>query len=230
MVSAEVFYPQSDKERGEAERKRVGVLTIITGPSGAGKSEVANRLLEGNPAIQQVISTTTRPIREGEVDGIDYHFIPRDIFEDRMAKGEFLESNEYRKELYGTLKSDLSPVLEGQDMVWVVNMGRAADIEDHFRQKYDLVTAKLLSERTLPILIGVPTLLEARRRVLERDGDEEAFFHSIKADWEVWTKPGNQEKFTVVINETDQLEETMHQVVDLIEGRRLELKQKLAAA
>lgn len=229
MVSIEAGRPTVRQEGKESERKKVGVLAIISGPSGAGKSDVANMLMERYPGMRQVISTTTRGAREGEIDGVHYDFIDKATFAEKMERGEFLETNNYRNEFYGTPTSVLAPLLEGQDMVWVVNMGRAADIQEHFQQKYDPAVATLLSERTLPILIGVPSLLEAKRRVVARDGDGTAFLRSIKTDWEVWSRPGNQEKFQVVINETDALEETMNQVVDLIEGRRQELKHNLPA-
>lgn len=86
-----------------------GKLVIISGPSGAGKSTVVRRLLETCPLpLQLSVSATTRQPRDGERDGVDYHFIPHDEFCRRRDAGEFLEWKEVfgRGHFYGTLRSE----------------------------------------------------------------------------------------------------------------------------
>ncbi len=89
----------------------LGKLVILSGPSGAGKSTVIRRLIEICPLpIELSVSATTRSPREGEIDGIHYHFLSLEEFETRRKNGEFLETMEVfgQGDWYGTLKSTVA--------------------------------------------------------------------------------------------------------------------------
>jgi guanylate kinase len=86
-------------------------LVIISGPSGAGKSTVVRKLLEVSPVpLKLSVSATTRSRREGEVDGIDYHFMTQDEFEWERINGQFLEWMEVFGcgDFYGTLRREVT--------------------------------------------------------------------------------------------------------------------------
>ena len=85
---------------------------IISGPSGSGKSSLINKLLEDEKDIYFSISSTTRNIREGEKDGVSYHFISEDDFKKGIENGEFLEWALVHKNYYGT---SLVPVQKALD-------------------------------------------------------------------------------------------------------------------
>jgi guanylate kinase len=86
----------------------MGPLIILSGPSGSGKSTVRQKLLaEGGLPLRRSVSATTRPRREGERDGVDYHFWTRDRFVEQVAAGAFLEWAEYAGNLYGTLRGEV---------------------------------------------------------------------------------------------------------------------------
>jgi guanylate kinase len=87
-------------------------VLVVTGPSGVGKGTIINRLLEHHPEFVLSISATTREPREGEVHGTDYYFLTREQFEDRVAKGEFLEYAEYAGNLYGTPRAELDRMVK----------------------------------------------------------------------------------------------------------------------
>ncbi len=79
-----------------------GTLFIVSAPSGAGKSSLIKAWLERDAAIRLSISYTTRAPRPGEVDGVHYHFVGREEFQERLERGEFLESAEVYGNHYGT--------------------------------------------------------------------------------------------------------------------------------
>ena len=79
-----------------------GFLLVITGPSGAGKGTLVQRLLTERPDCVFAISSTTRPMRVGETDGVDYRFVTREQFQVQREQGYFLEWAEVHENLYGT--------------------------------------------------------------------------------------------------------------------------------
>jgi guanylate kinase len=85
-----------------------GSLFIVSAPSGAGKTSLVHALLKVNPQIDLSVSYTTRSPREGEIDGVAYHFISRERFEAMATAGEFLESAEVYGNYYGTSQTWIS--------------------------------------------------------------------------------------------------------------------------
>ncbi len=80
---------------------------VITGPSGVGKGTLIRGLMERIPGLELSVSATTRAPRPGEEDGVDYHFLTPEQFEERVAAGEFVEHATYSGNRYGTLRSEL---------------------------------------------------------------------------------------------------------------------------
>jgi guanylate kinase len=85
----------------------VADVLVITGPSGVGKGTLIRLLLDRFPEMKLSVSATTREPRPGEVDGVDYHFLTPEEFQERIDRDEFLEWAEYAGHRYGTLKSEL---------------------------------------------------------------------------------------------------------------------------
>lgn len=81
-------------------------MIIIMGESASGKTTLANMFVEKHPDYHKVVTYTTRPMREGEVDGVDYHFITDEKFNQLVQDGFFIEYAKYRDWQYGTAKSD----------------------------------------------------------------------------------------------------------------------------
>jgi len=82
-------------------------LLVLSSPSGGGKTSIAKNLLQARDDLGYSVSATTRPIREGEREGVDYHFLSRSEFLRRREAGEFIESATYGGNLYGTLRSEI---------------------------------------------------------------------------------------------------------------------------
>ena len=84
-------------------KEREGEMVILTGKSGAGKTTVA-KLLEEEHGFKRAVTCTTRPPREGEIDGVDYHFLSQEQFDEMEEKGMFAESAHTGLYSYGSLK------------------------------------------------------------------------------------------------------------------------------
>ncbi len=93
-----------------ADSATTGRMLVISGPSGCGKSTICKALLTDERVVFSV-SATTRPIREGEVDGQDYIFITPDAFRERAASGQFIEYAEVHGNMYGTLREPMDTAL-----------------------------------------------------------------------------------------------------------------------
>ena len=119
----------------------VGKLVIISGPSGAGKSTVVRQLLDDCPVPMQLsVSATTRAPRDGEVDGVHYHFLSHKEFETRRLNGDFLECEEVfgHGEWYGTLQSEvMNRLAEGN---WVLLEIDIAGAQSVLEQVPDAIT------------------------------------------------------------------------------------------
>lgn len=119
------------------------LLLVIAGPAGSGKSTLCDRLLRERPEFSRVVTTTTRPPRPGEVNGVHYHFFTAEEFRRRLAAGEFLEWAQVHGEdrLYGTLRASvLEPLAQGRNLVinidvqGVENFRRAAGTNELLRR------------------------------------------------------------------------------------------------
>jgi guanylate kinase len=102
---------------------------VITGPSGVGKGTLIKKLLERVPDLALSVSATTRQPREGEEDGVDYHFLTEDQFQERREAGDFLEFATYSGNHYGTLNSELQRCLDkGRSVVLEIEVQGATQV------------------------------------------------------------------------------------------------------
>ena len=129
--------------------RRRGLLFIVSAPSGAGKTTLVERLVQILPNLRMSRSYTSRAARDGERDGVDYNFISRDAFQERIDGCDFLEWADVFGNLYGTSASDVeSMVTAGQDVVLVIDVQGARQIKargvDH--------TAIFVMPPTFPVL------------------------------------------------------------------------------
>ena len=107
-----------------------GKLIVVSGPSGAGKRIVIARLMREDPDVVFSVSATTRPPREGEIDGKSYFFVTREKFQSMVENGELLEHAEYVGNCYGTPKAPvLASLKTGKSVLFDIEVQGAAQIK-----------------------------------------------------------------------------------------------------
>ena len=144
-------------DRGVCMKK--GKFIIISGPSGVGKGTIYNVLLKELNAWYSV-SMTTRDIRDGEVDGVNYYFISKDEFRKRIDEGKLLEYNIYNDNYYGTPKDKvLEKLEEGIDVFLEIDVNGARNIKKIF-------------DDALLIYITPPSIDILRERLVSRGTED----------------------------------------------------------
>lgn len=133
-----------------------GNLIVISGPSGAGKNTIVDGLLKINKNIWLSISATTRSPRGEEKDGVNYYFLTKDEFENRISEGDFLEYAEYNGNYYGTPKSNIVEKLNsGIDVILEIEIQGALKVKE-------------IVPNAIFIFILPPSMSELRRRLILR--------------------------------------------------------------
>ena len=141
---------------------RRGVLFVLSSPSGAGKSTIAKMLLAAEPDVALSVSATTRPMRPGETDGVDYHFVGIDRFKAMVAGGEFLEWAHVFDHRYGTPHAPVHAMLdEGRDVLFDIDWQGAQQL---FQQAGGDVVR---------VFILPPSVEELGRRLAARGTDDQ---------------------------------------------------------
>lgn len=107
-----------------------GLLVVISGFSGVGKGTVIQMVLDALPTLKFSVSCTTRKPRQGEENGVNYFFLTEEEFEDKIARGEFVEHTRTFTNYYGTLKSEIDkPIENGVDILMELNVVGAANMK-----------------------------------------------------------------------------------------------------
>jgi guanylate kinase len=185
-----------------------GDLFIVSSPSGGGKTTLIRRLLQNPPGakLHFSVSHTTRPMRQGEQDGREYHFVPVAEFQ-RMAQGdEFLEHNEVHDNIYGTSKAEVLPRLSaGEDVILDIDVKGARDIRAAYP---DAVTVFIVPASVLE--------LEKRLRARGLDSEESIRKRLINAAREIEEAPSFQ---YIIVN--DDLERATLELESIVRARRL---------
>lgn len=155
-------------ENIDFSNKKLGSIIVLSGPSGVGKSTIIKKVREKMPDLRFSVSCTTRPMRQGEVADVDYHFLSKEEFIRRRENGDFIESADVFANCYGTLKSEVMSIAEkGENVVLDIDVQGALQIMD--KAKNDPMLAKEVEF----IFIVPPSMEELERRLRSRATDSE---------------------------------------------------------
>ena len=122
--------------------ERKGMLIVVSGPSGTGKGTICEKLLAEDPSLTFSVSATTRYRRETEIDGVHYHFISEEKYDELLKEDAFLEHATVHGHRYGTLKSQVEELMEkGMNVVLDIDPQGAKEV---MRQRPDCVSIFIL--------------------------------------------------------------------------------------
>lgn len=145
-----------------ARRSRRGLLIVLSSPSGAGKTTISRMLMEADAEVSMSISATTRPMRPGEADHADYHFVDDAQFDAMIQAGEFVEWATVFGFRYGTPKAPVKQALkEGRDILFDIDWQGARQLEPDF------------GEHLVTIFLLPPSMPELERRLRARGTDSD---------------------------------------------------------
>ena len=184
---------------------RKGTLYVFTGPSGAGKGTLLSRLQEQDDRLFYSISATTRAPRPGETDGVQYYFLSKAEFEEKIAQHAFLEYACYVENYYGTLEAPVNEKLEqGFDVVLEIEVQGAMQVHE---KRPDAVM----------VFIAPPSFEELAARLRGRGTeDEEKVLKRLETAKEELKQ---QDRFDYVIV-NDELDRAVEELKDILAKRR----------
>ena len=182
-------------------------MLVLSSPSGAGKTTIAQRLLKADKNVRMSVSVTTRPQRENELPGKDYHFVNTKTFQQMQKNGELLEYATVFGHFYGTPREKVEELLAGgNDIVFDIDWQGAQQITEKAR------------DDVVKIFILPPSTKELERRLKNRAQDSEDVvatrMKNSASEITHWA-----EYDYVLINQT--LDHTMKQVLTILSAERL---------
>ena len=190
--------------------KRRGILFVLSSPSGAGKTSIARYILDKDKNIKLSVSLTTRKKRKNEIAGVDYDYISKDLFEEKIKNNFFLEWATVFGHYYGTSREKVQKTLqEGNDVLFDIDWQGTQQLSDN--KGFELVT--------IFILPPSKTVLEKRLNNRAQDSKIEVIKRMSQASDEI---SHYMEYNYIVIN--NNLEDASNQVLSILKAERLKRK------
>jgi guanylate kinase len=181
------------------------MLVVVSGPSGVGKSTIVAELARRRPQVVPIVTATTRPQRPGETDGVHYHFLSQDAFEELIAADGLLEHANNHGHWYGTPVEQVRGILAaGRDAILTISPEGARNV-------------RRLVPDALLIFVMPPSMDDLTERLRGRGSESEASLERRRRDAERWiAESGDYDH--VVVNETGRPEEAADQIWEIIQA------------
>lgn len=181
------------------------MLVVVSGPSGVGKSTIVAELARRRPQVVPIVTATTRARREGEVDGVHYHFLSEDEFEALIARDGLLEHANNHGHWYGTPVDQVRGILAaGRDAILTISPEGARNV-------------RRLVPDALLVFVMPPTMEDLAERLRSRGSESEASIARRRRDAERWIAESHDYDH-VVVNETDRPEEAAERIWEIIQA------------
>ena len=181
-----------------------GKLIVVSGPSGVGKDTIVNKYLEKHNEDELSISMTSRPMRDGEVNGVNYYFKTKEEFEEAIKNNEMLEFALYNGNYYGTPKSEIENRWKnGINVILVIEVVGAMNVKN------------MMGDKCTLIFIMPPSMEELKNRLMNRGTDSK---ESIEGRLDIAKKEiGISDKYDfIIIN--DNLEKAVSDLENIIKN------------
>ena len=192
-----------------------GFAIIISAPSGTGKTTICNSLREIVPSLKFTISHTTRKIREGEVDGIDYIFISKKEFENKIKNNDFLEWAQVHGNYYGTsLESADATINKGYDTLLEIDIQGVKSL-------------RKMNYKGTYIIIFPPSVKELETRLRKRGSDLE---DDIIKRVETGKKEIKEYKMYDYIVTNHIVEDTVNNIISILQAEKFKMQHYLPTA
>lgn len=177
-------------------------MIILSGPSGAGKTTLANGLIASHPEIEFAVSHTTRAMRPGETNDVEYHFVTPEQFEELVQGGEMLEHAIVYGNRYGTSRAAVDHALDaGHRVLLDVDWQGSMHLMEQFPE-------------AVSIFIEPPGGKDAARRLQGREQDSDATIEARMAEYQ--EQVSHRDEFDYVIT-NDDLEESLAKLIEIVD-------------
>ena len=191
--------------------RRTPVLIVLSGPSGVGKDAMLNKMRLMDMPIHFTVTATTRQKRQNETEGIDYHFLSKETFEEMLKRTEFLESANVYGNWYGVPRSQVQNALSGgKDVIIKADVQGAA-------------TIKKAVPQAVMVFVAPPSLPELERRLrwrmTESDTSLRTRLDTARQEMERIT----EFEFAVV---NDSLDQAVHELIAIVNAERCRIPPK----
>ena len=189
------------------------LLVLISAPSGGGKTTICKQLLAARPQMTRAVTCTTRPVREGERDGVDYYFLDAESFLKRVQAGNFLEHATVYGNSYGTLKGEvLGKLRQGKDVLLNVDVQGAAAIRERAEEDPEL------KKSLVTVFLTPPSLLVLEERLRKRGTDSPAIIQKRLAV--ARQEIAQWKNFDYLLLSTT-IKEDLHRILAIVEAEKM---------